>query len=138
MFRIIILMCVMTSQSWSMSEQEMTEVLAAIRIVESNNNPDAVGDGGAAIGIYQIHRSYWQDAVEYDPSIGGVYEDCFNPKYAERIVRAYMARYCNARRLGCEPTQEHVSRMHNGGPNGHKRSSTLPHWNKVQKQLETA
>jgi hypothetical protein len=46
-----------------------------------------------------------------------------------------MARYCNARRLGCEPTQEHVSRMHNGGPNGHKKSCTLPHWNKVKENL---
>ena len=136
MFRIIISMLVITSQSWAISEKEMTEVLAAIRVVESNNNPDAVGDGGDAIGIYQIHRSYWQDAVEYDPSIGGSYRDCFNPKYAERIVRAYMARYCNARRLGHEPTQEDLARMHNGGPNGHKKSATLKYWDKVKDHMQ--
>ncbi len=33
---------------------DWNDLLEAIRIVESNNNPDAVGDNGNAIGVYQI------------------------------------------------------------------------------------
>tara|TARA_R100000773_G_scaffold19838_1_gene17790 strand:- start:1586 stop:2014 length:429 start_codon:yes stop_codon:yes gene_type:complete len=94
--------------------------LYAMRIVESNNNPDAVGDRGKAIGIYQVWRIYWTDAIEYTPSIGGEYKDCFNPEYAEQIVRSYMRRYCNKRRLGHEPTIRDYCIIHNGGPNAHK------------------
>ena len=94
--------------------------LYAMRIVESNNNPAAVGDGGRAIGIYQVWRIYHTDAIEYTPSIGGEYRDCFCPEYAEKVVRSYMRRYCNKRRLGREPTVRDFCIMHNGGPNAHK------------------
>lgn len=111
-------------------------LLNAIRIVESGGNDNAVGDGGKAIGPYQIWRSYWKDALEHDPSIGGSYENCYERKYAERVVQAYMARYANERRLGHEPTFEDIARIHNGGPNGHRKRATIPYWNKVQRELE--
>jgi len=110
--------------------------LDAIRIVESGGNDNAVGDGGNAIGPYQIWKNYWKDAVEHEPSIGGKYEDCFDQKYAEKIVNAYMDRYAIPRRLGHEPTFEDIARIHNGGPNGHKKKATIPYWEKVQKELE--
>ena len=47
-------------------------LLDAMYTVESSRGKVLVGDGGKAIGPYQIWYSYWQDAVEYDPSIGGV------------------------------------------------------------------
>jgi len=111
-------------------------LLDAIRIVESGGNDNAVGDGGNAIGPYQIWKNYWKDAVEHEPSIGGKYEDCFDQKYAEKIVNAYMDRYAIPRRLGHEPTFEDIARIHNGGPNGHKKKATIPYWEKVQKELE--
>jgi hypothetical protein len=49
-------------------------ILDALRRVETGGIPDpslAVGDGGAAIGPYQIHRPYWLDA-----GVPGTYEDC--------------------------------------------------------------
>jgi hypothetical protein len=49
--------------------------LEAIRQVESHGNPNLVGDNGKAIGSFQIWRTYWQDAVEHDKTIGGKYED---------------------------------------------------------------
>ena len=110
-------------------------LLNAIRFVESGNNDSAVGDNGNAIGPYQIWRSYWKDAVEYDPTIGGKYEDCFNRDYAERIVNAYMDRYANERRLGRTPTFEDIARIHNGGPNGHKKRATIKYWEKVLDRL---
>ena len=111
-------------------------LLNAIRMVESSGNDSAVGDNGNAIGPYQIWRSYWKDAIQFDPSIGGKYEDCFNREYAERIVNAYMDRYAIKRRLGRTPTMEDIARIHNGGPNGHRKKATLSYWQKVLRELD--
>lgn len=89
------------------------------------NPPD--GDGGAAIGPYQIHRGYWFDAQQYS-GIGGKYEDCRNKEYAEKVVKAYMKRYARQSRLGRKPTYQDLARIHNGGPNGYKKVSTVGYW----------
>ena len=115
----------------TVKEKELTNVLTAIRTVESNNNPSAVGDDGNAIGVYQIWKPYWQDARQTS-GIGGVYNDCFDPAYADRIVRAYMKRYATEKRLGRPVTMEDIARIHNGGPNGYKKKSTLKYWEKVK------
>ena len=122
------------SPAHALTDKELTDVLTAIRTVESNNNPSAVGDNGNAIGVYQIWKSYWKDARQTS-SIGGVYNDCFTPAYADRIVRAYMKRYATEKRLGREVTQEDIARIHNGGPNGYKKNATVKYWKKVQKVL---
>ena len=114
-----------------LTEKEMTDVLAAIRIVESNDDPNAVGDGGDSIGCYQIQKCYWLDAKEFS-DLGGTYLDCYNRGYADRTVRFYMARYATERRLGREVTQEDVARIHNGGPNGYKKECTKKFWKKVE------
>ena len=128
-----------TTSAHALTEKELTDVLAAIRVVESNNNPDAVGDNGKAIGVYQIWKVYWQDATEFS-NIGGVYLDCRNPDYADRVVRAYMKRYANERRLGRPVTQRDIAVMHNGGPRavwakGKKKENLDRYWAKVQKEL---
>ena len=122
------------SSSFGISEKELTRVLQSIRIVESNNIPSAVGDGGNAIGVYQIWESYWKDATEFC-NLGGKYRDCFVPEYADRIVRCYMKRYATPRRLGREATMQDIARIHNGGPNGYKKQATLKYWEKVEKIL---
>jgi hypothetical protein len=114
-----------------LTEKEMTDVLAAIRIVESNDDPNAVGDGGDSIGCYQIQKCYWLDAKEFS-DLDGTYLDCYNRGYADRTVRFYMARYATERRLGREVTQEDVARIHNGGPNGYKKECTKKFWKKVE------
>ena len=118
----------------AISDADLTRVLEAIRIVESNNNPNAVGDNGNAIGIYQIWKSYWKDATEFS-GIGGSYKDCYKPQYADKIVRAYMKRYATKKRLGREPTMEDIARIHNGGPNGYKKSATDKYWKKVKSHI---
>jgi len=109
------------------------EILTAIRKVETGGCKDpsnAVGDDGKAIGPLQIHYSYWKDAVEFDPSIGGKYSDCKSEAYARKIVIAYWTRYAP------NWSFETLSRVHNGGPTGHKKTSTLDYWRKVQKKLD--
>jgi soluble lytic murein transglycosylase-like protein len=106
------------------------DLLNAIRQVESGGNDNAVGDAGKAIGPYQIHKVYWQDAVEHDKSLGGTYQDCYDPEYARRVVIAYLSRYAPK-----NATAQDLARIHNGGPKGYKKTATVKYWNKVKKEL---
>ena len=130
----LIVLSLFTTTAHALTEKELSDVLTAIRAVESNNNPNAVGDSGNAIGVYQIWEVYWKDATERS-NIGGKYRDCFDPDYADHVVRAYMDRYATEKRLGRPVTQEDIARIHNGGPNGWKKNSTNKYWTKVKKIL---
>lgn len=107
-------------------------IFRAIRIVESGGDDNAVGDGGRSKGPYQISRPYWQDANEhlarhnrrtYDYDTG-----VWCSLTSEKIMSAYWHRYGAI-------NNEQRARMHNGGPRGHLRDSTLSYWMRVEKQL---
>jgi len=122
------------------SDIDWTKLLAAIKQVESNGNEDAVGDGGRSIGAYQISTRYYGDAVEFNPSLaeGKSYQDVAgegSSAYAEEVIKSYMDRYATEARLGHKPTAEDIARIHNGGPNGYKKDSTLGYWKKVEKHM---
>ena len=109
-------------------------MLDAIRHVESGGlDPVPDGDGGRAIGPYQIHRAYWTDAHAFDPTLGGSYQDCRKRHYAERVVAAYMRRY--ARAAWAAGDAQTIARIHNGGPRGHKKNATKGYWRRVQARL---
>ena len=110
------------------------KLLAAMCEVESNGDCSKVGKVGE-LGCYQIRECFWIDALEHDPSIGGEYEDVIDREYAERCIYAYWDRYATEKRLGRPVTDEDRARMHNGGPNGHKKTSTIKYWNKIQNEL---
>lgn len=115
-------------------EPTLEDLYAAMRWVESNNNSSAVGDNGNAIGCYQIWENYWIDALKYS-GLGGSYSDCFDCDYAHQIVLAYMDRYATEERLGRPVTFEDIARIHNGGPNGHRKEITKKYWKKVEARL---
>lgn len=115
----------------SVPPAKVDSLLVAIATVESGNDSRAVGDGGKAIGAYQIHKVYWQDAVDFDKTLGGSYQDCYDPDYARRVVLAYLKRYAPA-----GATAETLARIHNGGPRGYLKKATLKYWTKVQKELQ--
>ena len=99
-----------------------------------------MGDDGKAIGAYQIWYDYWYDACTHDDTddlkLSDGYESCYDKQYSEKVVLAYWNRYATLKRLGRVPTDEDRARIHNGGPNGYKRNSSLPHWNKVKAILD--
>jgi hypothetical protein len=110
-------------------------ILDAIRTVETGGEADpdrAIGDKGKALGAYQIHRSYWIDATEKDPALRALgYESVTNREIAERVVIAYLTRYAPDWKL------DTVARIHNGGPKGHRKESTLDYARKVRAAMET-
>jgi len=107
------------------------EFIMILASVESNCNPSAVGDKFEALGILQMHSAYVQDAAEF---AGEDWEhiNALDEITSIRIFRAYMARYATEERLGRPVTLEDIARIHNGGPNGYKKLSTIPYWNKVK------
>lgn len=111
-----------------------SDVLDAIRFVESSDRDDVPdGDGGRAIGPYQIHRVYWQDAVAFDADVGGDYAQCRQRAYAERVIDAYMRRYAKVAWDGGEA--EVIARIHNGGPQGQQNPKTDGYWQRVRARL---
>lgn len=120
-----LLVCTMCTVA---AAQPSERLLDAIRQLESGGR-DLTGDGGRAIGPYQIHRRYWQDAVRLDPSLGGTYNDCRREQYARRVVKVYLAHY------GKGKTDEQMARIHNGGPTGHRKRATVGYWTKIRRVL---
>ncbi len=113
----------------------LDELLDALRQVETGGLKDegrrATGDGGRAIGPYQIHRGYWQDA-----KLPGCHDDCRDPGYARRVVLAYWKRYA-PRALEALDVQT-LARVHNGGPDGARQDCTLVFWRKVERALRSS
>lgn len=113
----------------------MTLILVLIQI-ESGGNDLQIGDDGLAYGCLQMHSAYVQDAAEHAGK-DWVHNDAFDRETSIEIFTAYMDRYATKERLGRTPTVEDVVRIHNGGPNGYKKDSTLPYLTKFNNQLAT-
>jgi soluble lytic murein transglycosylase-like protein len=109
-------------------EDPMDRLLDAIAVVESRANPAAVGDHGRAIGVYQIHRSYWAEGTEL-LGVTWKYRDARDPQKARQVVRAYLSYY------GRGKTLPDMARIHNGGPKGHEKAATLPYARKIERVL---
>ncbi len=106
------------------------QLFAAIAAVESEG-------GRTSDNVYQLQRVYLDDAGR----IGGChYPDAVatDRTASERVMLAYWRHYGERyRRLtGNEPTAEVLARIHNGGPDGWKKSSTDGYWRKVKSAME--
>ncbi len=103
---------------------------SALHHVETSGRHGAImGDSGQALGPLQIHFSYWHDS-----GVGGSYSDCQSLAYSKRVVAAYMKRFApNAWKRGDWRT---LARVHNSGPQGHKKRATLPYLRKVEAAMK--
>ena len=107
----------------------------ALHMVETGGRVGKiVGDNGRALGPLQIHKSYWQDAVTFDKTIGGSYSDCTKLDYSIKIVNAYLNRYAEKAILSND--YKKLARIHNGGAKGNNKEATIEYWNKVNKYLK--
>jgi hypothetical protein len=116
---------------------ELLAILIPLLIqIESSGNPSAIGDSGKAIGVLQIHSSYWSDGCE-ELKVKWPYKNAFNKEKSILVVKAYLTRYGSSYEKQTKKpiTLEILSRIHNGGPSGYKKKSTDSYWLKVQKLL---
>ncbi|XP_033111731.1 lysozyme-like [Anneissia japonica] len=96
----------------------------------TNPFPSCHRDGRTdSCGPYQIKENYWIDGGRR----GSGWRTCAASRScSESTIQGYMARYAVYRHLRHTPTCQDHARIHNGGPNGFKRSSTLIYWSRVQ------
>lgn len=98
--------------------------------IESNNNDYAVGDRGKSISRYQIHYSCYLDAKDYDKSINFSYQSLTNKENADKVVKAYILRYCP--KGSCEDW----ARLWNSGPNWRNKTNLTDNYvRKFKKEL---
>ncbi len=97
----------------------------ALHHVETSSRLGPIkGDNGAALGPLQIHRVYWQDS-----GVPGTYSQCADLAYSRRVVTAYLKRY--AKSAWDAGRVDQLARVHNGGPQGHRKAATLAYARKV-------
>lgn len=129
-----------TDKEYLTVEMEITfnDLLDAIEWVESKGDSQAIGDNGRAVGAYQIHPCYVEDVGwGYNGGEDFDEDDRLNRDKSRTMVKRYMSMYATYRRLERQPTFEDYARIHNGGPDGYKKESTKPYWEKVKARLET-
>jgi hypothetical protein len=94
----------------------LTSIMSILKTVETNNNPDSIGDNGRSYGILQIQRSVISDVNRiYDTNYKHI--DMFSEEASEEVFRLYM---CYGKEVflkkHCKfPTEEQMVRMWNGG-----------------------
>jgi len=113
----------------------LNKFLNALHQVETGGRTGAIkGDNGRALGPLQIHIGYWRDAIFFDKSIGGKYEDCQDLNYSKKITSAYFQRYAS-QELANQDWQS-LARLHNSGPNWKKKIHLTNHyWQKVKQKM---
>lgn len=112
---------------------------SAIVAVESGGNPRAVGDGGEAVGLYQIRPVLVEDLNRIAGRPKWRLGDRWDPSRSRQMFVEYLGHYGNAyyRRVGVAPTAEVYARMWNGGPRGYVKKSTWSYWQKVDRKMQS-
>lgn len=118
-----------SAQAKTPEKPQVDLLLDAIARVESNGNPRAVGDSGRALGVYQIHKSYWKDGTRI-LGVDWSYDCAKDPVKARQVVRAYLLHYGRGRSL------LEKARIHNGGPRGYQKKATLRYARKIAEILD--
>ncbi|XP_788357.1 lysozyme 3 [Strongylocentrotus purpuratus] len=116
------------------------DCLRCICIVESNCKMPApvcqMDVGSLLCGPYQITGDEWNDARMKGGDLMGSWRKCTaDMGCSGETIQGYMARFAVISRLEHEPTCEDFARIHNGGPNGYNRTSTLKYWSRVKECL---
>jgi hypothetical protein len=124
-------LCLSAEEAMAKASQDasLERLLDAIAIVESQSNPDAIGDKGRAIGSYQIHKRYWADGTRI-LGVDWQYREAKDPAKARKVVRAYLIHY------GRNKSILQKARIHNGGPRGYRKEATLAYARKIAKVLQ--
>jgi hypothetical protein len=103
----------------------LTNLIAALILVESSGNDLAIGDNGQALGPLQIHRAVVEDANRISRR-SYQWHRMTNRAEAIQVCAIYLGHYASGK------TTEAASRIWNGGPQGHRKASTIAYWRKVK------
>lgn len=114
-----------------------TLILALIAVETGGHKSPAtaIGDGGRAVGILQIHRGVVADVRDKCGLDVTWPESCRDPETSRAICSAYLtywgARY--TRETGKPATAEVLAKIWNAGPNGWRKKNAERYWDKVRR-----
>ncbi len=129
------------------------DLLDAIEWVESRGDVNAVGDyvllvesdGFApewgiykAVGSFQLHEIYVDDICRILGKNKYTYADRWDRDKSRKMTEIYIMYYAGIRTNVSYTTEqwyETMARIHNGGPDGYKKESTKPYWDKVKARM---
>lgn len=125
----IVLVSIALSLS-SQASESLSEISHILKYVETQHRTDAVGDGGKAYGILQIHKGAILDVNRY---FGTYYthQDAFDEVCSEEIFELYitMGIELYMKKYGVIPAEEQIVRMWNGGIyRGYRIKSTINYY----------
>jgi len=111
-------------------------ILPLLAQVESNNDPHAVGDGGQAVGLLQIHPVMVRDVNRILGTKRYTLKDRLSPRRSGEMAVVYLSHY-GRRAISKARTREAkliiLARQWNGGPRGHKKQATKCYGEKVRR-----
>lgn len=110
-----------------MNAAELTQLVSALIIVESNNIDSAIGDQGKALGPLQIRREVIADVNRL--GLACRWEEMTNRAKARAVCETYLRHYAKGKSL------EETARIWNGGPQGYRKQATARYWVKVKGSL---
>jgi len=111
-----------------MLETLISILLPILAQVESNNNPNATGDNGAAVGILQI----WPIMVKDVNRISGkayTLQDRRSKAKSYEMATIYLKHYG-------KPNAEYLCRLWNAGPDANRQPGTRKYWIKCQQEIK--
>lgn len=118
--------------SGAVSSGSIDELLDAIALVESNNRANAVGDGGSAVGAYQIRPIFLRDINRILGWEKYELDDRWDRQKSRAMARVYLDHYGRGRTL------IEMARQYNGGPRGHLKEATKPFAVKILAAMDPA
>ena len=139
MLKYLVIMIIFTTVSAAQAMNAWNHPLfAAMRQVESFDGREPIGDKGRSRGVYHIQACYLAD-VNRVYGTRFTLNDRDNPVKAHQIVRLYLAHYGRVytKVTGKPVTCEILARIHNGGPEGWRKKSTIKHWLRVERVMRT-
>jgi hypothetical protein len=122
--------------------QPRNQLINALIAVESRNNAAAIGDGGRAYGLLQIHAVMVADANRIAKT-KYTHDDMFEPCKAREVAEIILTHYARhiERVSGVKATDEQLARIWNGGGSAwklqreKKELNLQNYWRKVQSNL---
>lgn len=102
--------------------------------IESSYSGSKINIKEDAVGILQIRKIYVDDCNRILKYPKFTYNDRYSEKKSIEMFKIYTSHYGEIYRKkhNKAPTWEILVRIHNGGPQGYKKESTLNFWNRVE------
>lgn len=117
------------------ASNNLSHIASILKQVESLGDTKAVGDGGKAYGVLQIHKVCVDDINRYY-NTNYTHQDAFDESCAEEMFSLYigMGIELYKSKHGVEPSEESIVRFWNGGIySGHKRQTTIKYYKRYLK-----